>query len=194
MPCGGPGPAVLFPDWQGRPLTLCRALYGTFPVFRAAFDDVCRALDDILPLPLAAVVFAPQDGVDTRLSAVPEYGRSALLAYQVALYRLWEDRGVRGAAVAGDGVGACTAGHVSGTLSLRAAAHGTVRPVGTAPSRAEHRLRSAGHTHFLECGPHPLAADVTATVGDTRAVLTALTRLHRPIPLGGLPPTPRPAI
>ncbi|MFJ4467400.1 acyltransferase domain-containing protein [Streptomyces sp. NPDC089424] len=191
-PHGGPGPAVLFPDWQGRPLTLCRALYGTFPVFRAAFDTVCRALDDVLPLPLAAVVFAPQDGVDTRLSAVPQYGRGALLAYQVALYRLWEGQGVRGAALAGDGVGACAAGHVAGTLTLRAAAHGTVRPAEAAPPRAEHRLRSAGHTHVLECGPHPRAGDVTATVGDTADVLTALTRLHRPIPLGGLAPAPRP--
>lgn len=120
VPHDAAGPAVLFPDWQGRPLTLCRALYGTFPVFRAAFDTVSRALDDVLPLPLAAVVFAPRDGVDARLSAVPEYGRGALLAYQVALYRLWEDRGVRGAAVAGDGVGACAAGHVSGALTLRA--------------------------------------------------------------------------
>jgi acyl transferase domain-containing protein len=181
---------VLFPDWRGRPLTLCRALYGTFPVFRAAFDTVCRALDDVLPLPLAVVVFAPQDGVDTRLLAAPQYGRSALLAYQVALYRLWEDRGLR-AAVAGDGVGELAAGHVSGTLALRAAAHGTVRLSGTAPPRAEHRLRSAGHIRLLECGPHGPAEDIPVTVGDTRAVLTALTRLHRPTPATGLPPTIR---
>jgi acyl transferase domain-containing protein len=190
-PHGGPGPAVLFPDWQGRPLTLCRALYGTFPIFRAAFDAVSRALDDLLPLPLAVVVFAPQDGVDQRLSATPQYGRSALLAYQVALYRLWEERGVRGAAVAGDGVGELTAGHVSGTLTLRAAAHGTLRPSGAAPPRAEHRLRSAGHTHLLECGPCGPAEDDPVTVGDSRAVLTALTRLHRPTPATGPPVTLR---
>ncbi len=191
MPHGGPGPAVLFPDWRGRPLTLCRALYGTFPVFRAAFDTVCRALDDVLPLPLAVVVFAPQDGVDTRLLATPQYGRSALLAYQVALYRLWQDRGAAGAAVAGDGVGELAAGHVSGTLALRAAARGSVCPPGTAGPRAEHRLRSAGHTHLLECGPHGPAEDLPVTVGDTRAVLTALARLHRPPPATGLPPTAR---
>jgi malonyl CoA-acyl carrier protein transacylase len=191
VPHGGPAPAVLFPDWQGRPLTLCRALYGTFPVFRAAFDTVCRALDDLLPLPLAVVVFAPQDGVDTRLSTAPRYGRSALLAYQVALYRLWEDRGVRGAAVAGDGVGELAVGHVSGTLSLRSAARGTVGASGTAPPRAEHRLRSAGHTHLLVCGPHGPAEDIPVTVGDTSAVLTASTRLHRPTPAVGLPGTVR---
>lgn len=185
-PSYGPGPAVLFPDWRGRPLTLCRALYGTFPVFRAVFDTVCRALDDLLPLPLAVVVFAPQDGVDQRLSTAPRYGRSALFAYQVALYRLWEERGVRGAAVAGDGVGELAAGHVSGTLPLRAAAHGTVRRSGAAPARAEHRLRSAGHTHLLECGPHGPAEHDPVTVGDSTAVLTALTRLHRPTPATGL--------
>jgi hypothetical protein len=189
-PHGGPGPAVLFPDWRGRPLTLCRALYGTFPVFRAAFDTVCRALDEArpLPLPLAAVVFAPQDGVDGRLLATPQYGRSALLAYQVALYRLWQDRGAAGAAVAGDGVGELAAGHVAGTLALRAAARGTLRPPGTAWPRAEHRLRSAGHTHLLECGPPGPAEDLPATVGDTRAVLTALARLHRPAPAPGRAP------
>jgi hypothetical protein len=192
-PHGRPGPAVLFPHWQGRPLTLCRPLYGTFPVFRAAYDSVCRALDDVLPLPLAAVVFAPQDGVDTPLLATPRYGRSALLAYQVALYRLWQDRGAAGAAVAGDGVGELAAGHVLGTLSLRAAARTAAGPPATAPLQAEHRLRAAGHTHLLECGPHPCAQDVPVTVGDTRAALRALTRLHRPTAAPGLPaPARRP--
>ncbi|MHA5051050.1 hypothetical protein [Streptomyces sp. SD15] len=189
VPHGGPGPAVLFPDRQGRPLTLCRALYGTFPVFRATFDTVCRALDDVWPLPLAAVVFAPQDGLDTRLFAAPEYGRSALLTYQVTLYRLWEDRGC--------GRGRRRRGRtrrrprLSGTLTLRAAARGIVRPSATAPPRAEHRLRSAGHTHLLACGPHGPAEDIPVTVGDTRAVLTARTRLHRPTPATDLPPTVR---
>lgn len=51
--------AVLFADWRGRGLPLARALYGTFPVFRREFDTAGRALQALLPLPLAAVVFAP---------------------------------------------------------------------------------------------------------------------------------------
>jgi hypothetical protein len=111
----------------------------------------------------------------------------ALLAHQVALCRRWEERGVRGAAVAGDGVGELAARHVPGPLTLRAAAHGTLCPSGAAPPRAEHRLRSAGHTHLLERGPYGPAEDARVTVGVYRAVRTAPTHLHRPTPAIGLP-------
>jgi acyl transferase domain-containing protein len=170
---------VLFPAWRGRPLTLSRALYGTFPAFRAAFDDVCGVLDGTIALPLAAVVFAPEDGVDSRLLARKEYGQSALFAYEVALYRLWQDRGVHARAVAGDGVGALAAAYVTGALPLRAAAARATAELGPAPSPAADRLRRAGHATLLECGP---ADHGPVTVGDVPALLSALSALNRPGP------------
>lgn len=171
--------AVLFPAWRGRPLTLSRALYGTFPAFRAAFDEVCRVMDGTLAVPLAAVVFAPEDGVDTRLLARTEYGQSALFAYEVALYRLWQDRGMHARAVAGDGVGGLAAAYVTGALSLRAAATRSTTELEPAPSPVADRLRCADYAPLLECGP---ADHGPATVGDVPALLTALSVLHRPCP------------
>ncbi|MGP4012668.1 acyltransferase domain-containing protein [Streptomyces sp. 4N124] len=175
--CGGPRPAVLFPAWRGWPLPLSRALYGTFPVFRAAFDTVCGALDEVLGLPLAAVVFAPQDGVDARLLRRPEFGQAALFAYEVALYRLLQDWGVHATAVAGDGVGALAAAHVTGTTSLRPAARRAGAPLAATAQSAEHRLRTAGHAHVLTCGPCAPTAATPPAVGDSAALLKALSHL-----------------
>lgn len=150
--------AVLFPAWRGRPLTLSRALYGTFPVFRATFDDVCRAVDGILAVPLAAVVFAPEDGVDGHLLARTEYGQSALFAYEVALYRLWQARGGRARAVAGDGVGALAAAYASGTLTLGSAAGRSV-----AERRTEERS-TAERAPVAPSGPVPGASSAAASV------------------------------
>ena len=111
--------AVFFAAWRGLPLVHGRALYGTFPVFRAEFDTVCGELDKRLPLPLVAAVFAPYEGVDAAVLARPRFGRAALFAYEVALYRLWQDWGVRVAAVAGEGIGEVAAAHVAGAVDLR---------------------------------------------------------------------------
>ncbi|SFY42041.1 hypothetical protein OH786_37000 (plasmid) [Streptomyces atratus] len=69
---------------------LGRELYGAFPVFRAAYDTVRGALDHWLRLPLAAVVFAPEGGVDAALIRRSESGQPALFAFHVAAFRLWQ--------------------------------------------------------------------------------------------------------
>ncbi|WP_331748830.1 MULTISPECIES: hypothetical protein [unclassified Streptomyces] len=73
---------MLFPDRDGCPPTTARALYGTFPAFRTAFDTLLGALDCCLPAPLVAAVFAPAHGVDAQLVEDPRYGRAALFGYQ----------------------------------------------------------------------------------------------------------------
>jgi acyl transferase domain-containing protein len=117
--------------------------------------------------------------VDTRLLARTEYGQSALFAYEVALYRLWQDRGVHVRAVAGDGVGTLAAEYVTGALTLRTAARRSTTELEPEPSPAAGRLRRAGHATLLECGP---ADHGPATVGDVPALLTALSALRRPGP------------
>ncbi|MFF3487377.1 acyltransferase domain-containing protein [Streptomyces sp. NPDC002701] len=164
--------AVLFPAWRGRPLTLSRALYGTFPVFRATFDDVCRAVDGILAVPLAAVVFAPEDGVDGHLLARTEYGQSALFAYEVALYRLWQARGGQARAVAGDGVGALAAAYASGALTLGSAAGRSVAERSTAerapvppsgPVPGPSSAAASVPASVTACGPAPGLSSVPAS-------------------------------
>ncbi|MFE2477608.1 acyltransferase domain-containing protein [Streptomyces sp. NPDC059389] len=113
---------VLFTAHSPPPPRTGRELYSTFPAFRAAFDAVREAVDTHLPLPLAAVVLAPEDGVDAELIRDPRYARPALFAFHVALLRLWEACGVRVGAVAGDGTGILAAAHAAGVLGLSDAA------------------------------------------------------------------------
>jgi acyl transferase domain-containing protein len=149
--------AVLFAAGRTvRPGT-ARALYGTYPVFRGEFDALCRVADVRLPLPLAAVVFAPEGGVDAGLLHRAEFGRAALFAYQVALYRLWRDWGVRAGAVAGDGTGGLTAAYVAGVLGAEEAVRRVMagrRPRENGVARAERALHEAGFDRILQCGPH----------------------------------------
>lgn len=170
--------AVLFAAGRGVRPALARALYGTFPVFRWEFDAMCRAADERLPLPLAAVVFAPEDGIDARLLHRAEFGRATLFAYQVALYRLWRDWDVRVGAVAGEGVGGLTAAYVTGMLGLDEAVRRAVAgrgPRGHGGARAEAALRAAGFHRILLCGPRRRA---TGTVGHIPGLLAALSELQ----------------
>ncbi|MFJ3309399.1 acyltransferase domain-containing protein [Streptomyces sp. NPDC086549] len=169
---------LLFAAGRSVRPAMARALYGTFPVFRAEFDAMSRVVDERLPLPLAAVVFAPEDGVDARLLYRAEFGRAALFAYQVALYRLWRDWGVRVGAVAGDGAGGLTAAYVTGVLGLDEAVRRVVagrRPREHGDARAERALRGAGFRRVLLCGPR---YGDGAAVDHVPALLAALSDLH----------------
>ncbi|MFY1675545.1 acyltransferase domain-containing protein [Streptomyces sp. WMMC905] len=185
--------AVLFV--AGRPVrpTMVRALYGAFPVFRAQFDTGCRGLDVRLPLPLAAAVFAPEHGADAGLLDRADFGGAALFAYQVALYRTWQDWGMRIGAVAGAGSGTVAAAHVAGGLGLEKAARkiltgrhdGTDRRVPRAPASGRgdaeglSALRAAGFRRVLACGPGPRGdAETAVAVGEVPALLAAMAHLQ----------------
>ncbi|MFJ1867472.1 acyltransferase domain-containing protein [Streptomyces sp. NPDC088097] len=135
-----PGP--LFPG-------LGRDLYGACRAFATAWNRVAGALDVWLPLPLAAVVFAPRDGVDAALIRDPAYAQPALFAYQVALFRVWKAWGVEARAVAGHAGGEITAAHLAGALDLDDAARLVVARGRLAPDDAPHRTRAASERRFL---------------------------------------------
>ncbi|MET9819878.1 acyltransferase domain-containing protein [Streptomyces sp. NPDC006355] len=196
LPCGTAGGgraeargpddlAVFFTDWDGRSPALTRALYGTFPAFRTAFDALCGVLDDCLPIPLVAAVFAPPHGVDAQLLDDARYGRPALLGYQVALFRLWQAHGIAAAVVTGHGVGAFAAAHVAGRLGLGEAARLALRGADCACAAdrtdaadrrvAERMLRTEGCGRLLWCGP---TQDAVGVVGEARNLLTALGELQ----------------
>ncbi|KJZ68392.1 hypothetical protein HIM_12217 [Hirsutella minnesotensis 3608] len=110
--------AMLF-DGQGAQMPgMGRGLAKQFPVFRNALNEIAAFFNRALEKPLLDVMWAEAGSDDAALLQRTDFAQPALLAIEVALWRLWESWGVRPDLVLGHSLGELGAAHVAGVMNL----------------------------------------------------------------------------
>ena len=107
--------AFLFTGQGAQQLGMGRALLQTCAAFRAAFEEACGHFDELLELPLRAVMFAEEGSEAAELDQTA-YAQPALFAVEVALFRQLEQWGITPDILLGHSIGELAAAHVCGRV------------------------------------------------------------------------------
>ncbi|HEY0604618.1 MAG TPA: beta-ketoacyl synthase N-terminal-like domain-containing protein, partial [Herpetosiphonaceae bacterium] len=112
--------AMLFPGQGAQYVNMGRELYATEPIFREAVDRCCEQLIEHLDLDLRAVLYPPDDQIDTATKRLTEtrLAQPALFVIEYALAQLWIRWGLTPQAMIGHSIGEYVAATLASVFSL----------------------------------------------------------------------------